>query len=603
MPRRHIKRLGSRTYANYTTEQLNRAVQEIKAGRISLREASKRYKISLGTLSRKCRNKHMNTFGRPTVLSKEEESKIVEGLLVAAEWGFPLTTHDLRNVIKTYLDSSGRTERRFKNNTPGKDWVYHFRERHPVLSNRLCENIKRNRAQVSREAITSYFQNLETSLQGVPPEAIINYDESNLSDDPGRSKVLVRRGSKHPERCLDTSKMSTSIMMSCTAGGELLPPYVIYRAIHMYESWRERGPKKARYNCTKSGWIDTAVFEDWFIYLVLPYMKKLGPGPKALIGDNLSSHLSERVIEECRNNNIRFILLPPNSTHLCQPLDVAFFRPMKTAWKKQLLKWKQANQGTVPKSQFPALLKETLESMNENMARNIKSGFRASGVYPLDKNEVLKRLPDKNVAVDESLLSSALKQHLNEMRFAKAKNPEPKRKRMMVEPGKSVSGTTGSSSDSDTDDQISLHDSESSIGEPNFTDESEDQRDSDGQNQQSEDEHNLISDGPIQAFEKDVASEATESKSVDIGDYLLVRFGVEGKTSRFLKFVGKVTDINGDDKTYVCKFLRQIRLSRMNFYYPDVEDICVVDYDQIVEILDKPVEYESKVCFREDINI
>ncbi|KAJ8917912.1 hypothetical protein NQ315_002605 [Exocentrus adspersus] len=206
MPRRHKKKIPSKPYANYTEENLQKAISDIKSKTLTLRQASNKYKISLGTLSRKCNNKNMKKVGRPTVLSETEERHIAEGLLIAAEWGFPLSTRDLQEVIHSYLEKLGRQEIRFKENYPGKDWVSYFQERHPQLTNRLAENIKRNRANVSHEMISEYFNNLEQTLNNVPPNAIINYDETNLCDDPGRSKVLVRRGTKHPERCLDSSK-------------------------------------------------------------------------------------------------------------------------------------------------------------------------------------------------------------------------------------------------------------------------------------------------------------------------------------------------------------------------------------------------------------
>lgn len=56
----------------------------------------------------------------------------------------------------------------------------------------------------------------------------------------------------------------------------------------------------------------------------------------------------------------------PNSTHLCQPLDVGFFHAMKQSWRSVLTEWKSQNPrfGTVPKSRFPALLKKCLERMD-----------------------------------------------------------------------------------------------------------------------------------------------------------------------------------------------------------------------------------------------
>lgn len=88
-----------------------------------------------------------------------------------------------------------------------------------VLSERLAENIKRSRAEINPEFIKQYFDNLKNSLAGIPPELILNYDETNMTDDPGKSKVITRRGCKHPERIMDSSKSSVSVMFSGTAAG------------------------------------------------------------------------------------------------------------------------------------------------------------------------------------------------------------------------------------------------------------------------------------------------------------------------------------------------------------------------------------------------
>ena len=42
--------------------------------------------------------------------------------------------------------------------------------------------------------------------------------------------------------------------------------------------------------------------------------------PIVLIGDNLGSHFPIKVLQYCDENEIYFLCLPPNSTHLCQPL-------------------------------------------------------------------------------------------------------------------------------------------------------------------------------------------------------------------------------------------------------------------------------------------
>lgn len=183
-------------------------------------------------------------------------------------------------------------------------------------------------------------------------------------------------------------------MIAGSADGVLLPPYVCYKASNLYDTWTEGGIHGMRYNRTSSGWFTTNIFEDWFLKTVVPYLKKLS-GPKILLGDNLCSHVSQFVIEKCEELDTKFVLLPPNATHLLQPLDVAFFRPVKIAWRKCLDEWKKTHLGVLPKSDFPGLLKKTLEKV-ESIEDNLKAGFRACGIVPFDPQQVLKRIVDRS---------------------------------------------------------------------------------------------------------------------------------------------------------------------------------------------------------------
>lgn len=217
----------------------------------------------------------------------------------------------------------------------------------------------------------------------------------------------------------------------------LLPLYIVYKAEHLYNTWTSNGPPGARYNRSKSGWFTEAIFEDWYFTVAVRYFEKYPKeSPKALIGDNLASHLSVRVIESCVENNIKFILLPPNSTHICQPLDVAFFKPLKVAWRKTLMDWKLKNRGTIPKDIFPRLLRRALEHLDENgkTAPNLKSGFKGSGLYPIDRNQVLKRLPDdipEIEAEDPGVIDNAFKIFLRNL-LLKETQPKVQRKKNSV---------------------------------------------------------------------------------------------------------------------------------------------------------------------------
>lgn len=80
-------------------------------------------------------------------------------------------------------------------------------------------------------------------------------------------------------------------MFCANATGDSLPPYVIYKAEHLWNTWTKGGPIGTRYNRTRCGWIDLPTFEEWFTSHMLPELNKK-EGKKVIIRDNLYSHLS-----------------------------------------------------------------------------------------------------------------------------------------------------------------------------------------------------------------------------------------------------------------------------------------------------------------------
>uniref|UniRef100_A0A6P7FV29 Uncharacterized protein LOC114331403 n=1 Tax=Diabrotica virgifera virgifera TaxID=50390 RepID=A0A6P7FV29_DIAVI len=164
---------------------------------------------------------------------------------------------ELRQIIKSYLNRQGKNITRFKDNTPGIDWVKSFLSRHKDLTARIASNIKRSRAALNADQMTEYIENLRQTITGVEPDAIFNYDETNLTDDPGKNKVLTKRGVKYPERICNSSKSSISLMMCGNAAGELLPPYVVYKSKNLWDTGTENGPSGKRYANTASGWFES----------------------------------------------------------------------------------------------------------------------------------------------------------------------------------------------------------------------------------------------------------------------------------------------------------------------------------------------------------
>ena len=315
MVRKYETLPGKTPRKKHTEETIEAALKDIAKG-LSVRQAAEKYGIPKSILGRKSKGKGLGSPGHPCALEPKLEEELAGALLVCADWGLPQTLMDLRYFLKNYLDRKG-VRSKFADNLPGVEWAKGFLLRHSELNHRNAVNIKRGRARLTSQQFVEFFDCLETSLDGVPPGNILNYDETNLTDDPGKKRVITRRGSRYPERVINSSKSGISLMFGCFADGKPIPIYVVYKAKHMWDSWVDGGPDGTRYNRTKSGWFDGVTFQDWFLHIALPELKKR-EGPKVMIGDNLSSHLSPDIIRRCQENNIRFVFLPPNSTHLTQ---------------------------------------------------------------------------------------------------------------------------------------------------------------------------------------------------------------------------------------------------------------------------------------------
>lgn len=542
--------------------------------------------------------KPVRTPGGQPVLSADEENMFVAHAIAMSTYGFPITTFELRCVVKSYLDRMGRNIRCFKNNIPGPDWANSFMRRHQTtLSQRTSKNISYSRAANDEEVINLFFSNLEKELNGVPPDNVWNYDETNLVDDPGSQKVITRRGTKYPEQIRNASKACTSIMICGNAAGLLAPIYVNYKAEKLWSTWTENGPEGARYNRTKSGWFDHQVFEDWFVSLMLPILKKQ-EGVKVIIGDNLSSHINLEVIRLCEENNIKFIALPPNATHLLQPLDVAFFRPMKSHWRHVLSSWKKSLAGSrctsIPKDQFPTLLGKLMDALEAGREQNLKAGFRKTGIFPLNKNEVLQRMPSVVLSNDLGDLHKSVGEvFLQELQSRReelvSKRTVKRRKKMNVPPGKSIglsdleqpptndSSTNEASTplvvprnvstepDTETEDEsdaFSLQDSDASLN-LNFSDEDLDS-----------------------AINNDTNATQQANSNFMVEDYVVVNF--EGEL-----FPGKVTQRK--DGGYMVSAMAK---SGMNWKWPRRPDEIYYTEQEVLKRIEAPKQISTRGIYQ-----
>ena len=198
-------------------------MEAVKSGALSINKASKQYGTPRGTIQNRLKNIHTKSIGPSTIFSKVEEELFASRVVTLCDLGFPLDKLEIRMMVPAYLTKQKGTVKKFTNNIPGDDWALGFM-RYNGLTNRIATNIRKKRVSISKEQLKQYFDNIQNELKDVAQCNIWNYDETNLRDNPGPRKYVMKRGTKYPERIIDSSKVAFSLIFCRNAEGEVVPP-------------------------------------------------------------------------------------------------------------------------------------------------------------------------------------------------------------------------------------------------------------------------------------------------------------------------------------------------------------------------------------------
>ena len=319
---------------------------------------------------------------------------------VLQELGYGLTREIVTDVVSTFLKDQKRPSP-FKDGVPGPDWWQGFLGRWPSLSERKPQHLSTKRAMAAcPETLNSWFITVKTFLEKVGlmkrsgPVAdyssrIWNADETGFCLGSTSKKILARRGSRSVHEVGGASDHQFITVSVCgSAAGVKLPPFILYKGKHLYNTWTEGGPAAACYGVSQSGWMEELNYLKWFELQFYPAVKHLlATGPVVLFFDGHFSHMSISLIKKARTLGIHLFCLPPNTTHVLQPLDVGVFGPVKQRWRTILKNHKLKTKATnITKEVFPSLIKQLWE--RGITAEHLQGGFRAAGLVPFNPKAV-----------------------------------------------------------------------------------------------------------------------------------------------------------------------------------------------------------------------
>ena len=235
------------------------------------------------------------------------------------------------------------------------------------------------------------------------PGQIFNIVETGLPLDPKPLRTIHKLGAQNPFLTTSGDKSQITIVGCVSAAGYCLPPMVIYDRKRLSPEMSRGEVLGTLYGLSEKGWIDMELFSNWFHSHFLRYAPTARP--LLLLMDGHSSHYCPDTIRMAAQEKIIIFALPPNTTHITQPLDKGCFGPLKLAWRKVCHQYMTSNPGkVVNRFCFSELFAEAW--MKSMTLTNITAGFRVTGVYPVNRNAFVLPEEECHNHIDSSLAAS-----------------------------------------------------------------------------------------------------------------------------------------------------------------------------------------------------
>nr|XP_029709500.1 uncharacterized protein LOC109411362 [Aedes albopictus] len=380
---------SEKTTSKYSKEALDIAANAVRNKRMTLSDASRFYNVPKPTLYRRVNGLSgvkSCSRGRSIAIPFDVESRMASNIKVMEKWGYGLSKKEIISSMGQYLkENSIKTP--FKDNIPGDGYFLNFKRRHHLSQKKpQAVEVARKRA-ADPFIISRYFELLHDVIRCVPPERIYNIDETSFCLDPSRVKVVGERGKAAHRVTAGPGRENVTVLMGGSASGQKLPPLIILKGKNFWNTWMAdegKGFPDTTYAATENGWMNSDTFANYFEKSFLPAIGKYRPA--VLIYDGHVSHVSLDIIEKAVKENVIILKLPPHTSHLLQPMDLAVFKPLKQDYDDAVIKWQRRNYGTkMSKNAFSNMISRIWTDCNPQL---IKSGFKKGGIYPFD-NDVI----------------------------------------------------------------------------------------------------------------------------------------------------------------------------------------------------------------------
>jgi DDE superfamily endonuclease len=165
-----------------------------------------------------------------------------------------------------------------------------------------------------------------------------------------------------------------TVIQGVNAQGWTIPPNIIFKGEYHLSAWYEEDlPGDWRISLSDKGWTTNEIGFEWIQHFDQHTKQRTIGVYRLLILDGHDSHESLQFQDFCKENNIITLCMPPQSSHLLQPLDVGCFAPLKRAYGRQIEDLSRNYINHITKLEFLPAFKAAFNT--SFLKENIQGGF------------------------------------------------------------------------------------------------------------------------------------------------------------------------------------------------------------------------------------
>ena len=381
-------------------KRLQAALNEYAAGKLDLRQLSRAWNIPKSTLQRRISGKVTrpgHASGRPTALPPEVERDLADFLRNLSQRGFPVQPLDVRRIAYEYAAKNGISGiGSDKTRIAGRFWFRHYMSRFPDMALHKPEALSAARAMGCNELVLTQWHDLYkrtvSDLQiSDRPSHIWNCDESGLQDMFVASKVIGEKGKPSYQVTSGEKGETVTVLAGMNAVGQFTPLLMLFKGKRMKPfRWAVGSPPDTIIRMSDNGWKTSETFIEWG-HAFVRSLPQDGL-PHLLLLDGHGSHVyNVAFLDLMASSNVQVMCFPSHTTHVLQPADVSLFKSLKANWTSEGLAFNREYGGRKPgRANFFRIF--TPSWKNAATVANAQSGFRSTGLFPLDFSAIPKQV-------------------------------------------------------------------------------------------------------------------------------------------------------------------------------------------------------------------